>query len=229
MTGNARRVRVAEAMPTADGRLADVMAADEAARARIVAEIHDDTIQTLGAVALSLQNTCDDLTDPAARTALQDGVRYVRDAAERLRRSMFDLMPPLPAADLCEAVEIYASVLFADSGLVHELVGGAPELTAETRVMAYRLIQEALRNARRHSSARQIQTELTRTGGELRITVSDDGVGLRQENAQAPTHAGLRIIRQRVESLGGTVSFDVGLNGRGTAVRLRLPLGAAAA
>jgi signal transduction histidine kinase len=212
-----------------DGRLADVIAVEEAARARIVADIHDDTIQTLGAVALSLQNTCDDVTDPAARAALEDSVQYVRDAAERLRRSMFELMPPLPSADLCEAVEIYASVLFADSGLVHELVGGAPELPAVTRVTAYRLIQEALRNARRHSNARRIQTELTRAGGDLRITVSDDGVGLRRQDAQPPTHAGLRIIRQRVESLGGTVSFDVGLNGRGTAVRLRLPVGGAGA
>lgn len=213
----------------ADGRLAEVMAADEAGRARIVADIHDDTIQTLDAVALSLQNTRDDVSDPAARTALQDCVRYVRDAAERLRRSMFELMPSLPTADLREAVEIYAAVLFADSGLVHELVGGAPELPAETRVMAYRLIQEALRNARRHSSARRIQTELDRAVGDLRITVSDDGIGLRRTDAPAPTHAGLRIIRQRVEAVGGTVLFDVGLNGRGTAVRLRLPLGGAAA
>jgi signal transduction histidine kinase len=213
----------------AEGRLAQIVAADEAARARIVADIHDDTIQTLGAVALSLQNACDDVSDPVARTALEAGVQYVRDAAERVRQSMFELLPPLPAADLREAVEIYASVLFADSGLVHELVGGAPELPAQTQVMAYRLIQEALRNARRHSSASRIQIELARAGGDLQITVSDDGVGLRQQDAQVPTHAGLRIIRQRVESLGGTVSFDVGLNGRGTAVRLRLPLEGAAA
>ena len=213
----------------AEGRLAEVVAADEAARARIAADIHDDAIQTLGAVALSLQNARDEVTDPAACTALEGGVRYVRDAAERLRRSMFELMPPLPAADLREAVETYASVLLADSGLVHELVGGAAQLPADTRVMAYRLIQEALRNARRHSSASRIQTELSRADGDLRITVSDDGVGLPQQDAPAPTHAGLRLIRQRAESLGGAVSFGVGLNGRGTAVHLRLPLRGAAA
>lgn len=107
-------------------RLSDAMAAEEGARARIAADIHDDTIQTLGAVALSLQN--------------------VRDAANRLRRVMFELMPPLSSTDLRGALEAYCEVLFAGWGMAFEVAGEVPEtLDPEVGAVAYRVAQEAPR------------------------------------------------------------------------------------
>src|ERR1700761_7934828 len=94
-------------------RLSDAMAAEEGARARIAADIHDDTIQTLGAVALNLQNARDETADDRARAALDAASWHVRDAANRLRRVMFELMPPMGCSDLRAALEAYCSVLFA--------------------------------------------------------------------------------------------------------------------
>ena len=102
-------------------RLSDAMAADEGARARIAADIHDDTIQTLGAVALSLQNARDGTADADASAALDAASWHVRDAANRLRRVMFELMPPLSATDLRGALQAYCDVLFAGSGMECEV------------------------------------------------------------------------------------------------------------
>jgi signal transduction histidine kinase len=188
-------------------RLSDAMAAEEGARARIAADIHDDTIQTLSAVALSLQNARDDSADAAARAALDAASWHVRDAANRLRRVMFELMPPLSATDLRGALEAYCSVLFAGSGMTCEVAGDAPELDSEVGAVAYRVTQEAARNALRHSRGTHVRVVLERADDELVVTVSDDGVGLGADGPDLPDHAGLRIIDQRTGAIGGTVAF----------------------
>ena len=146
-------------------RLSDAMAAEEGARARIAADIHDDTIQTLGAVALSLQNARDDAADPDARAALDAASWHVRDAANRLRRVMFELMPPLISTDLRGALEAFCEVLFAGSGMACEVAGEVPEtLDPEVGAVAYRVAQEAARNALRHSGGTHVRVALEHPG-----------------------------------------------------------------
>jgi signal transduction histidine kinase len=207
-------------------RLSEAVAAEENARARIAADIHDDTIQTLGAVALSLQNARDGSADPSARSALDDACRHVRDTAERLRRVMFELMPPSAAGDLRSAIDDYCSVLFAGSGMTWEVIGTVPEgaLAPEAGAVAYRVTQEAVRNALRHSGGSRVRCELDCGAGELVISVSDDGIGLGEGWPAEPTHAGLQIICQRAAAIDGTVDFGVGLAGQGASVLMRIPL-----
>lgn len=206
-------------------RLSDAMAAEEGARARIAADIHDDTIQTLSAVALSLQNARDRTADGDARATLDAASWHVRDAANRLRRVMFELMPPMSSTDLRAALGAYCSVLFAGSGMTCEVTGDAPELDSDVGAVAYRATQEAVRNALRHSGGTYVRVALERAGDELVVTVSDDGIGLDQDEPGFPDHAGLRIIDQRAGAIGGSVAFDTGLGGRGTSVVVCLPLG----
>lgn len=207
-------------------RLSDAMAAEEGARARIAADIHDDTIQTLCAVALSLQNARDETADPDSRAALEAASWHVRDAADRLRRVMFELMPPLSCTDLRGAIEAYCDVLFADSGMHCEVIGEAPEaLDPDVGAVVYRLIQEAARNALRHSGGTHVRVALEHAGDELAVSVCDDGVGLGQYGSDFPDHAGLQIIDQRAGAIGGSVAFDTGPAGRGTAVVVSIPLG----
>lgn len=206
-------------------RLSDAMAAEEGARARIAADIHDDTIQTLGAVALNLQNARDETDDDGARAALDAASWHVRDAANRLRRVMFELMPPMGCADLRSALEAYCSVLFAGAEMAYEIVGDAPvELESEVSAVAYRVIQEAARNALRHSGGTRVRVALDHDAEELVVSVSDDGVGLGDFGDGFPAHAGLRIIEQRAAAIGGHVTFAPGLRGRGTSVVVSIPL-----
>jgi signal transduction histidine kinase len=206
-------------------RLSDAMAAEEGARARIAADIHDDTIQTLGAVALSLQNARDDTADDDARAVLDAASWHVRDAANRLRQVMFELMPPMGCADLRSALEAYCSVLFAGTDMAYEIAGDAPaDLEPDVAAVAYRVIQEAARNALRHSGGSRMRVGLEHDADELVVSVSDDGVGLADFGPSFPAHAGLRIIDQRAGAVGGSVAFEPGLRGRGTSVVVSIPL-----
>jgi signal transduction histidine kinase len=207
-------------------RLSDAMAAEEGARARIAADIHDDTIQTLAAVALSLQNARDDAADARARGALDAASWHVRAAADRLRRVMFELMPPESSSDLRAALEAYCSVLFDGTGMACDVAGEAPgALDSDASAVAYRVTQEAARNALRHSGGTHVRVALERAGDDLVVSIADDGVGLGDYGPDFPGHAGLRIIEQRAGAIGGSVAFDTGLGGRGTSVVVSIPLG----
>ena len=201
--------------------------AEERERLRIAADIHDDTIQSLGAVGLYLEGARRNLDagdDP--RQVLVDAEREVRSVAERLRGLMFELMAPMAGDDLRAAVESYCGILFRETAMSFEVVGEVRSLASERYLLAYRLIQEALRNARAHSHGSRVRVVLEATATELVISVADDGVGMNPATGAVtpPTHAGLRIVRQRTEAAGGVASFGPGLDGRGSAIEVRLPL-----
>jgi PAS domain S-box-containing protein len=197
--------------------------AEERERLRIAADIHDDTIQALGAVALRLSRAGEHAANDPDRDLLADAEIEVRGVADRLRRLMFELMPPVAGNDLRSAVETYCSVLFAGSEMRYEIVGDIGGLGSDRYLLAYRLIQEALRNALTHSEAARVRVEFDRTPTELVFRVSDDGVGM-GDGETPPTHAGLRIVRRRAEAASGSAQFGIGLDGRGSSIELRLPL-----
>src|SRR5207247_10217070 len=100
---------------------------------------------------------------------------------------------------------------------------GRPErLPAEMETALYRITQEALTNAARHAHAARVRVALTAIGGELRLEIEDDGVGLAARNGgKPPTGTGLVGIRERVRALGG----PLGPHGaRGVRVAVRVPL-----
>ena len=197
--------------------------AEERERLRIAADIHDDTIQALGAVALRLSGAGEQAEDDRVRDLLADAEIEVRGAAERLRKLMFALLPPVAGRDLRSAVETYCAVAFAESPIEYTIVGEVDGFFSDRDLVAYRLIQEALSNVLKHSHATRARVSFEQTAGELVLRVSDDGVGM-GEGDTPPTHAGLRIVRQRAEAAGGSAHFGVGLEDRGCSIELRLPL-----
>jgi signal transduction histidine kinase len=200
------------------------MHATERERARIAADIHDDTIQALNALQLRLERGRLSVSDPTAREILDRTGEQVRDATARLRHLMFGLMPPVPEQRLRQAVETYCELLFEDAPTGYEVCGDPADIPGDTYLLAYRLIQEALRNALKHASASRVRTELELGRGELTARISDDGVGFGSHGPPA-THAGLRLVRQRARAAGGSATTtDVGLDERGSTILIRLPL-----
>jgi signal transduction histidine kinase len=197
--------------------------AEERARERIAAELHDDTLQALAAVALTLSNAGEKMSSDIDRDLLADAEIEVRAVATRLRRLMFGLMGPAADRDLRSAVADYCAALFPETGIGYELVGDVGEIDRGTCLVAYRLVQEAVRNALVHSGGTCVQVSLARTPSELLLQISDDGVGI-GDHPVAPTHAGLRIVRRRAEAVGGSARVGPGADGHGTCVDLRLPL-----
>jgi two-component system sensor histidine kinase UhpB len=105
----------------------------------------------------------------------------------------------------------------------YALEGDVGELDEGTHLLAYRLVQEAVRNALTHSCGTRVLVSVTRTPSELVLSVDDDGIGMGQPRSE-PTRAGLRILRGRAEMAGGSAVIGTGIDGRGTGVELRLPM-----
>jgi len=102
-----------------------------------------------------------------------------------------------------------------------KMAGDFERLPDSHRTCVYRVVQEALTNCVRHADARHIAIDVTTNERELRLSVSDDGVGL------SPSHRGRGLgligINERVKELHGTVMISPTGN-RGTVVAVQLPL-----
>jgi signal transduction histidine kinase len=105
-------------------------------------------------------------------------------------------------------------------------VEGRPrDLNPTLRDEVYRITAEALRNACRHSYARQIEVEIRYDEQDFRLRIRDDGKGIDpdvRENDHAPGHWGLRGMRERAKLVGGSLEIWSELDS-GTEVELRIP------
>jgi signal transduction histidine kinase len=102
-----------------------------------------------------------------------------------------------------------------------QVEGDCDALPDRHRTCVYRIVQEAMTNCARHAEARSIRISVKAADGLLRLSVSDDGVGI--DPANRPRGLGLRGIEERVKELRGvmTISSD---GGRGTTLMVQLPL-----
>jgi two-component system sensor histidine kinase UhpB len=192
--------------------------AQEAERARIGRELHDEVGQALTGVALELQAVAGpDVRFDAAREALRSASDGVREITDGLRPS------PLEDFGLRGALVSLTSTLADRSRLRvrRELAVGLPALAPETELVVYRVAQEALTNVARHASAREVVVGVDVEGDMMVLVVRDDGVGRRG----AAEGTGVQGMRERALLVGGRLSIGDAPGGRGgTEVRLAVPL-----
>jgi PAS domain S-box-containing protein len=202
--------------------LVDMVAAQEHERRRIAGEIHDDAVQAMSAVALRAEQLAGSL-DEVAAGQLHRLLDVVRDATGRLRQMLIQLQPPELDTAIGPAIEAYviSSALPFDHVLDDQL---SQEPSRETRVVLYRIAQEALRNAAKHAHATTVRTELVDTGAVVRLTVADDGQGAEEETLRGsqPGHLGVDTMRYRAELAGGRCTIN-SVPGAGTTVAVELP------
>ena len=176
-----------------------VTAADDE-RQRLAERLHDDVVQSLAAVDLRLQSL-------AHQTGVAvDAIRApVTDAVEVLRRTIMELASDdVVRGGLAPAVAAYADRLLQVDGVAVEVrIDGLDGVANDVLLTAYRIVQEALANVRRHAHAQHVRVEVHRRGDRLRGTIVDDGRGLPSGPLDAPGHLGLRLMRERAEVLGG--------------------------
>jgi PAS domain S-box-containing protein len=203
------------------GLLKDLVFAEERERRRIAADIHDDSIQAFEALSLRLERVSAQTADDGVVTAL-DGLREeLRAATTRLRTLMFELMPPAEGLSQCDAVRSYCRRAFVGKDIDWELTCDA-EVEEGWTPLVLRLIQELIRNVIKHAQATRAWISVRASEENLSLTVTDNGKGLvGREETQG--HAGLRLIAERVMSVGGTVEFGRPESGRGTIVQILLP------
>jgi PAS domain S-box-containing protein len=199
--------------------------AQESERKRIAWDLHDDSIQVMTAVAFRLKalrrRVVDDPDFAAHLDELED---VVREAIGRLRGLLFELRPVvLDREGLGAALRQYLHTLESE-GITFSLeIRLRAEPALETRVLLYRLAQEALMNVRKHSRAERVDVRVEDRGEGVALRVRDDGTGFSPERQTGrPGHLGLLAMQERAEVFGGWCRIR-SLPGAGTTVDVWVP------
>jgi signal transduction histidine kinase len=200
--------------------------AQEEERQRIAADIHDDSVQALTALALRLGIAAGQTSDSETAETLRNAERQTQTAIQRLRRLMFELRPPALDRDgLVEALRLYLDETRSHHGLEVHLegrLGGEP--SEEARAVIYRIAQEAIVNVTKHARAAHLDVSLEERAGGIWVSVKDDGRGFSPERAKPEIgHVGLDSMRERAELAGGWWKID-SAEGVGTTVEFFLPV-----
>ncbi len=206
--------------------LSSLVRAQEDERARIAADIHDDTVQKMTAVGLSLGSIAKQIAGSEQAEGLARLEESVREAIECLRTLLFEIHPSvLQTAGLATALQEQLQQLNREQATLYRLENRLEaEPRAEIRVVAYRISQEALRNIRKHAGAREATVSLENRDQGIHVRIRDDGVGASSEDLQRPQpgHLGVNSIRERADLAGGWSRIS-GEPGRGTTVEFWLP------
>jgi signal transduction histidine kinase len=199
-----------------------------AERSRVARELHDTLEQGLAGIALQLEAVAGSLeTSPeTVRQSLDVARQMLRYSLEETRRSIRDLRSQaLESRDLAGALTKLARQMTLGTGARAEVrVEGAPQrLDAAQEHHLLRIGLEALTNALKHASARQIDIELRFQSHQTDLLVRDDGRGLGHGAEDMPgAHFGLQGIRERVDKLGGVLKID-SRPGEGTQLLVTIP------
>jgi two-component system sensor histidine kinase UhpB len=200
-----------------------VLAGQESERLRIAQELHDQVGQELTAVLLMLSRV-QTRSPNELRPDVEEVQDEVRASLENIRRIAVELRPEaLDDLGLVSALVVLGQRLGERSGLkVHESVAPElPSLTRDIELVVYRVAQEALTNAVRHSGSDRAELTLDCKDGHLVLTVRDDGRGL---SAGSRPGTGMRGMRERATLVGGTLEVINGASGLGCTIRLDVPL-----
>jgi PAS domain S-box-containing protein len=193
---------------------------------RIARELHDEAGQLLTAVHLGLEEVA--VAVPAAREGLAGVHGQLGEIEQRLRGLSHELRPTLlDDLGLLPALQHLAESTAARSGVAITIEPTEiSRLPPGVETTLYRVAQEAVTNALRHSRARSIVIRISGHPGEVLLAVRDDGVGFDPEAARAGRRGhgvGLPGVRERMEAVGGELTLRSGPRA-GTEVVVRVPL-----
>ena len=210
--------------------LRKVISAQEDERKRIARELHDETSQTLSALAMGLETALASFPSDMSRQRLAEAKALTLRTLEELHRVIFDLRPSvLDDLGLLSAIRWYAERNLEPLGIaVHfELSGPERRFPPEIETALFRVVQEAITNIARHSGADTALIQVALKDDSLSIEVEDDGNGFDPATIglSGPPERGLGLlgIRERVELLGGQVVIDAAPD-QGVRIALTVPI-----
>jgi PAS domain S-box-containing protein len=189
------------------GLLSRLVTAQEEERRRIALELHDDPVQKLAAVGMRLEVLGRSLAGTPHEERVRDASETVHLTIHRMRRLMFELRPAtLDRAGLVAATRELLDGM-AEAGAIQVRLQSflTCEPRVEDRILAYRIVQEALANIARHADAARVDVLMDERDDGLYIRITDDGHGFDIDTAAAETdgHLGLTAMRERAEVAGG--------------------------
>jgi signal transduction histidine kinase len=221
------RKRVEEALERERQTLWHMLQASDYERQTISYDIHDGLAQYLAAAGMQLQ-VFDGLRESnpeAARKAYDAATQLVSQSHAEARRLVSEVRPPI-----IDEIGLETAI----SHLVHEhRRHGGPNIDCYSDVQfgrlpailenaLYRIVQEALANACKHSKSKKVTVTMTQEGQDVRLEVRDWGIGFDPGSVEKG-HFGLEGIRQRARLLGGRLTIE-STPGSGTLVQVVVPV-----
>jgi signal transduction histidine kinase len=191
-------------------------------RARLARELHDAVSQRLFSIRAHAR-AAEVLVakDPARAARELAAIAEVGAQAYGELRAVIDGLAPPELDGLAESLRRYALLAGRAHGIAVRLTAcDVPELDPRVQAAAFRVAQEALHNALRHSGASEISVTLSRTRSRVILEVADDGTGF--DTGLASGGLGLASMRDRAAAVGGSLRVT-SAPGAGTRVRLSVP------
>lgn len=196
---------------------------------RISREIHDELGQSLTGLKITISCLQDHLgeVDGFIRGKLKNMSDSATEMIEGVRRIAAELRPVvIDDLGLAAAVEWYVNTLRERGGCFfdYKIEPDEIDLDPDRSIAIYRILQEALSNAARHSQATRIEVFLRQTEEEVILEVHDNGIGLSltPENQRRGGGLGILGMKERIRRFEGSFSLS-GQPGRGTTLRIALP------
>lgn len=219
---------VATAQSVESERLQQQVEISEAERQRWAQELHDDTLQGLAAIRISLATALRrEGPDRGERieAAAGETIEQIKEQIDELNRLINDLRPAsLERLGLVGALKALAEETSARGELDVETeieIEIDERLNAEEERLVYRLVQEALNNVLKHASAERASVSVRLADRQVRIAVGDDGDGFEPDSVASGR--GLLGMRERIELLGGEIEVRSEPKG-GTRISARVPV-----
>ncbi|UXZ22269.1 transporter substrate-binding domain-containing protein [Pseudomonas sp. YeP6b] len=200
----------------------------EEEKARIAREVHDELGQML--TVLKLETSMCELAyaqlDPGLNERLNSMKRLIAQLFQLVRDVATALRPPILDAGIASAIEWQARRFEARTHIpcLVQVPDNLPALSDAKAIGLFRILQEALTNVMRHAQAHTVELTLSVEGADLRLTISDDGIGF-VETQGRPVSFGVVGMRERILMMGGQLSLHSEL-GEGTTLSVTVPLDA---
>lgn len=201
----------------------------EEERTRIAREVHDELGQALTGLRLDLSwlsGKFHGAREPQKKIKTMSAqidatIQAVRRIATELRPGVLDSL------GLAAAIEWQAAEFQERTGIRCEMKIEVDEMMWEREfsTACFRIFQETLTNITRHAEATEVEVRLAQVGGDLLLTVRDNGRGITDKEIVHAGSIGLIGMKERAAQVGGDVTFS-GASGEGTTVTLRVPLAA---
>jgi two-component system sensor histidine kinase DegS len=204
-----------------------VIRAQEAERQRLSRQMHDGPAQALSNFILQTEIAARlfDIDQVKAKEELANLKTAASSSFQKVRDFIFELRPMmLDDLGLAPTLNRYVDALKSQTNLDIRLNSSGMEERLESyiEVMIFRSVQELLSNVIRHSQATQVKIQIDAAGGEVKISVDDNGKGFNVEMLAETTGMGLKVIKDRVDMIGGEMDID-SVPGQGTRVSFTMP------
>lgn len=206
-----------------------VAESQERERLRIGAELHDSVLQSLVRIKLDIEQLVAEVERRPARdvaSSLTELGNDVRGCIREIRAILADLVPPhLENVDIIEALHRCIDGFRDRSGLhVRRRLDPVPaDFGMQHKLVLFRILQEALNNVQKHAGASRVGIELRTSQRAVRLRVIDNGCGFAQPSEDSANHWGLKNMRHRAATLGGSTIIR-SAPGHGTIVIAKIPL-----